>query len=145
MRFSTLTFLFCTARQQVFQKKTGLFIPVHLTTSKQILAKRGSAIRGPVEYWVKYQVDYRILGEFLSKKVKFLLESGEKKNLKMGFSPIFIWLWPINCWKHEYLGLIWLDSTTICHIRLTYRCSTQPRVDYRPTIQPTIPPQILAE
>ena len=30
-----------------------------------------------VEYLVYYRVDYRILGEFLSKKVKFLLKSGE--------------------------------------------------------------------
>ena len=28
---------------------------------------------------VKYRVEYRILGEFLSKKVEFLLKSGEKK------------------------------------------------------------------
>ena len=27
----------------------------------------------------------------------------------MGFSQIFIWLWTINGWKHEYLGPIWLD------------------------------------
>ena len=28
---------------------------------------------------VEYRVEYRILGKFLSKKVEFLLESGEKK------------------------------------------------------------------
>ena len=50
---------------------------------------RGRVIRGQVEYRVKYQVDYQILGEFLSKKVEFLLKSGEKK-LKMGLSRIFI-------------------------------------------------------
>ena len=37
----------------------------------------GRVIRGRVEYRVKYRVDYRILGEFLSKKVEFLLESGD--------------------------------------------------------------------
>ena len=37
----------------------------------------GRVIRGRVQYRVKYQVDYRILGEFFSKKVEFLLESGE--------------------------------------------------------------------
>ena len=47
----------------------------------------GRVIRGRVEYRVEYRVDYRILGEFLSKKVKFLLKSGEKK---MGLSRIFI-------------------------------------------------------
>ena len=36
----------------------------------------GRVIRGRGEYRVKYQVDYQILGKFLSKKVKFLLESG---------------------------------------------------------------------
>ena len=44
---------------------------------------RGRVIRGRVkyrvEYRVDYRVDYRILGEFLSNKVEFLLESGEKK------------------------------------------------------------------
>ena len=39
------------------------------------MMNQGRVIRGRVEY----RVDYRILGEFLSKKVKFLLESGEKK------------------------------------------------------------------
>ena len=39
----------------------------------------GPVIWGRVEYRVKYRVDYQILGEFLSKKVEFLLESGEKK------------------------------------------------------------------
>ena len=53
------------------------------------MMNRGRVIRGRVEYRVEYRVDYRILGEFLSKKVEFLLESGEKK-LKMGLSRIFI-------------------------------------------------------
>ena len=35
------------------------------------MMNQGRAIRGRVEYW--------ILGKFLSKKVEFLLESGEKK------------------------------------------------------------------
>ena len=39
------------------------------------MMNRGRVIRGRVEY----RVDYRILGEFLSKKVEFLLKSGEKK------------------------------------------------------------------
>ena len=47
------------------------------------MINRGRVIRGRVEYRVEYrdnyQVDYPILGEFLSKKVEFLLESGEKK------------------------------------------------------------------
>ena len=52
------------------------------------MMNRGRVIQGPViqgqveyrvEYRVDYQVDYRILGEFLSKKVEFLLKSGEKK------------------------------------------------------------------
>ena len=42
---------------------------------------RGRVIWGRVEYRVEYRVDfpvdYWILGEFLSKKVEFLLESGE--------------------------------------------------------------------
>ena len=38
---------------------------------------RGRVIRGRVKYRVDYRDDYRILGEFLSKKVEFLLESGE--------------------------------------------------------------------
>ena len=37
------------------------------------MMNRGQAIRGRVEY----RDDYQILGEFLSKKVQFLLESGE--------------------------------------------------------------------
>ena len=37
----------------------------------------GQVIRGRVEYRVEYRVDYRILGKFLSKKVEFLLDSGE--------------------------------------------------------------------
>ena len=41
MRFSTLVFLFCTARQQTFQNKTGLSIPVNLTHPKE---KTGAAI-----------------------------------------------------------------------------------------------------
>ena len=43
------------------------------------MMNRGRVIRGQVEYRVEYRVDYQILGEFLSKIVKFLLESGEKK------------------------------------------------------------------
>ena len=39
------------------------------------MMNRGRVIRGRVEY----RVDYQILGKFLSKKVEFLLESGEKK------------------------------------------------------------------
>ena len=53
------------------------------------MMNRGRDIRGQGEYRVDYRVDYRILGKFLSKKVEFLLESGEKK-LKMGLSRIFI-------------------------------------------------------
>ena len=45
------------------------------------MMNRGQIIWGQVEYWVKYRVncrvDYRILGEFLSKKVEFLFESGD--------------------------------------------------------------------
>ena len=41
------------------------------------MMNHGQVIQGRVEYRVKYQVDYQILGEFLSKKVEFLLESGE--------------------------------------------------------------------
>ena len=36
----------------------------------------GRAIRPRVEYRVENRVEYRILGEFLSKKVQFLLKSG---------------------------------------------------------------------
>ena len=43
------------------------------------MMNQGWVIWGRVEYRVKYQVNYRILGEFLSKKVEFLLKSGEKK------------------------------------------------------------------
>ena len=32
-----------------------------------------------IQPWVEYRVDNRILGEFLSKKVEFILESGWKK------------------------------------------------------------------
>ena len=42
-----------------------------------------------IEYQVDYRVDYRILGEFLSNKNDFLLESGEFFFL-MGLSRIFI-------------------------------------------------------
>ena len=62
---------------------------------------QGWVIRGRVNYWVAYQ----ILGEVLSKKVEFLIESGEKK-LKMGLGRIFIWLWTINGRKHQYLSPI---------------------------------------
>ena len=45
---------------------------------------RDRVIQPQVEYWVeyrvKYWVEYLILGEFLSKKVDFILESGSKKN-----------------------------------------------------------------
>ena len=49
------------------------------------MMNRGQVIRGRVDYRVEYQVEYRvdyrvdylILGEFLSKKYEFLLESGE--------------------------------------------------------------------
>ena len=41
------------------------------------MMNRGRVIWGRVEYRVEYLVDYQILGEFLSKKVEFLLESGE--------------------------------------------------------------------
>ena len=41
------------------------------------MMNRGRVIRGRVEYQVEYRVDYQILGKFLSKKVEFLLESGE--------------------------------------------------------------------
>ena len=37
------------------------------------------------------------------------------------------------------------DSTTIRHIRLKYRYSTRPRVEYWATIQPTIRPRIMAK
>ena len=43
--------------------------------------------------------------------------------------------------KHEYLGPIRLESTSIRHIRLKYRYSTRPWVEYGPTIRPTIRPQ----
>ena len=43
------------------------------------MMNQGRVIRGRVKYRVEYQVHYRILGEFLSKKVKFLLKSGKKK------------------------------------------------------------------
>ena len=41
------------------------------------MMNRGRVIRGRVEYQVEYRVDYQILVKFLSKKVEFLLESGE--------------------------------------------------------------------
>ena len=68
---------------------------------------QGQVIWGWVEYQVEYWVDYQILGEFLSKKVESLLEQGEI--FLMGLSRLFIWLWPINGWKHEYLVPIRLD------------------------------------
>ena len=37
---------------------------------------RGRVIRPRVEYRAEYWVEYQIKGEFLSKKVDFLLESG---------------------------------------------------------------------
>ena len=46
------------------------------------MMNRGRVIQGRVKYQVEYQVDYRveyrILGEFLSIKVEFLLESENK-------------------------------------------------------------------
>ena len=39
---------------------------------------RGRVTRARVEYRVEYQVECQILGEFLSIKVEFLLDSGKK-------------------------------------------------------------------
>ena len=58
--------------------------------------------RGPVKYGVEHRVEYQILADFLSMKVEFLLESGNKS----------LYFWVI------------VDSTSICHIRLKYRYST---------------------
>ena len=66
----------------------------------------GRVTRPRVKYWVEYRVEYWILADFLSIKVKFLL-------VHMGHSRIIIWLWSINGQKHEYLGLIRLDLTSI--------------------------------
>ena len=41
------------------------------------MINRGRVIWGRVEFQVEYRVDYQRLDEFLSKKVVFLLKSGE--------------------------------------------------------------------
>ena len=61
----------------------------------------------------------------------------------MGLSRIFIWLWPINGRKQEYLSPIQLDYYSRYSYKIQVFDST--RVEYRPSIWPTIRPQILAE
>ena len=71
------------------------------------MMNRGRVIRGRVEYRVEYRVDYRILGEFLSKKVEFLLESGEKKIKNGSLSNIYLTM------THEWskTQTLWSDLT----------------------------------
>ena len=57
---------------------------------------RGRVSLGQVEYQVEYRVDYwvnyQILGQFLSKKAEFLLESGE----------IFFFKWVLVLYLFDY-------------------------------------------
>ena len=78
---------------------------------------RGRFIRPRVEYRVKIQVEYRILGEFLSIKVEFLLDSGNKS----------FYLTMTHKWSKTRIPRF--DSTSIRHIRLKYRYSTRTRVE----------------
>ena len=84
------------------------------------MMNRGQVIRGLVEYrvkyWVDYRVDYQILGKFLSKKVEFLLESGEKKwvlvEYLFDYDPKMV---------ENTNSSVRLDSTTIWRICPKYR------------------------